>query len=427
MDDGLSPSVAGTRVRAMLAAPATSFAAGNGTSILLNLVQGILFMRILGPERYGVWLGLLLLFNYGQHTHLGAVNATLRQLPLLRGEGKPDRAAELAGAARALVMLTSVGWGVCGAVLAWVFYRDLVLGALTLVLVTGAEVWLNLGQAELKTVHRFGTIAWLLPARMVLNLVLLPIVLVGGLEGAYLRWIVVIAVMLAVTWRLDPVRAPLRWELRDMRALIADGGPILVVGVLFALQTSLDRTFIFFGLEPGAMERYGVAGILMTMMMVVPGAVGQTSYPRMLEYFGRTGDAFGLWPAVVKRMLGVFAVSAGAALVGAWLAPWFVQLALPRFTTGVLAAQLLLPGGVMLAMSTPASYFLQTIRRQRTHMVVSACAVLVQIVLGLVAVRSFGTVEAVAVSTSVALTLYAIALVLTARRVARTSSHGHAG
>lgn len=426
MDEGLNPSFAVTRARAMLGAPATAFAAGNGTSILLNLVQGVLFMRILGPERYGVWLGLLLLFNYGQHTHLGAVNATLRQLPLLRGEGRPERAAELAGAARALVMLTSAAWGLVGGAIAFTLYRDVLLGALTLVLVTGAEVWLNLGQAELKTAHRFGTIAWLLPARMVLNLALLPMVVAWGLQGAYLRWIVVIAVMLAATWRLDPVRARLRWVAADLRALIADGGPILLVGVLFALQTSLDRTFIFFGLEPAAMERYGVAGILMTMMMVVPGAVGQTSYPRMLEYFGRTGDAHGLWPAVVRRMVGIFAVSATAALVGAWLAPWFVDLVLPRFAPGVTAARLLLPGGVMLAMCTPASYFLQTIRRQRTHAVVSAGAVVVQIGLGFVAVRNYGTVEAVAASTSAALALYAIALVLTARIVAGRSSRGAA-
>ena len=427
MDGGLNePAAPGrpSRARALLGAPATAFAAGNGTSLLLNLVQGILFMKILGPERYGTWLGLLLLFQYGQHTHLGAINATLRQLPLLRGEGRPERAAQIAGAARALTALTSLGWAAIGAVLVAVFYGNVVLGAATLVLVTGAEVWLNLGQAELKTEHRFRTVALLLPGRMVFNLALLPVVAVWGLEGAYLRWIVVIACALVVTWKVDPVRARLRFDRADMRALIADGGPILLVGVLFALQTGLDRTLIFLMLEPGALDRYGVAGILMTMMMVLPGAVGQTSYPRMLEYFGKTGDAAGLWPAVVKRIVGVAGLSAAAALVGGLLAPWFVDLVLPRFGPGVAAAQLLLPGGVALAASVPASYYLQTIRRQRLHAAVSGAAVGVQILLGIVAVRHWGHVEAVAASTSVALGLYAVALITTAAVTARRGAAG---
>ena len=94
-----------------------------------------------------------------------------------------------------------VGWVGLGAVLIALFYSDVRLGAAVLVLVTGMEMWWQQGIAELKTQHRFGVVASMIGSRSALHLVLLPLVVWIGLDGAYLRWILLMVVILAVTWR----------------------------------------------------------------------------------------------------------------------------------------------------------------------------------------------------------------------------------
>ena len=407
-------------VRAYLRDPAAVMAAANFSTVFLNLVQGVLFARILGPADYGVWLGLLLLFQYGQYTYLGATTSVFRQIPLQRGRRDPERERVVTAAAHGLILTTNLGWLVVGSVLAFTVYHDTWTGALALVGLTVLEIWLQLGQVELKGSQRFHAASAVIAVRGIANLALLPLVVWLGLNGAYLRWFVLALLLLTLTWWRNPI--PLRWRF-DRAAfadLIRDGGPILLVGVVFAFQIHLDRTLLVWMGDDVMLGHYGVAAILMTVMMAVPAAVGQTSYPRMLEAFGRTGRTDGLWAATLRRTGRVGSVAVVAAVAGYVALPMVVSIALPAFTDGIEAARRVLPGTVFVASSVPLSYFLQTIGRQGLHVSVNVGALLVQAVLGVAALQRGLGIEGLAVAMSIGFGVYFVALLLTAR-VARHS------
>jgi O-antigen/teichoic acid export membrane protein len=381
----------------------------------LNLVQGVWLMRLLEPEEYGLWIAIFLIFVYGQHFHLGLQNSILRQLPLLRGRGEERRARELVGAAHAGLLSFSVAWLGVGSAAALLFYRPHLDFALVAVFVTVLEAWSALAMAELKTAHRFLRVGLLSILRSALNLVLLVLVARYGLKGAYLRWVVLLVVMTSVWWIANPVRARWRWSVGDLRFLLHDGGPILLVGVLFSLQVSMDKTLIKAYLDAEAMGRYGAAAILMTLMMVIPSSVGQTAYPHMLESFGRGVSARIIFGDAWRRCAVVAGLSAVVALAGGLVMPAALRWVLPRYLVGVHAAQWLLPGTVFLSASVPASYFLQTVRRQRLHAAVSAVGVLCQIVLGSVVLQRGGDIEELAMTTSLSLLIYLCILLGAAR------------
>lgn len=396
--------------------PATALAAANTTTVLLNLVQGFLFARILGPADYGVWLGLLLLFQYGQYTYLGASTSVFRQIPLQRGRQDRARAERLTAAAHGLVLLTNLGWIAIGAALAFTVYRDVWFGALALVGLTVLEIWLHLGQVELKASERFHAAAAVVGTRGVVNLGLLPLVVWMGLDGAYLRWLLLALLLMTITWRYDPVPLRFRFDREAFGDLIRDGGPILVVGVVFAFQIHLDRTLLLLLADDVALGHYGVAAILMTVMMAVPNAVGQTAYPAMVEEFGRTGKTDGLWGATLRRTARVGIVAIVLAGIGFVVLPTFVRIVLPAFEPGIAAARAILPGTAFVAASVPASYFLQTIGRQGLHVRVNLGALVVQAALGVFAWQRVGTIEALALAMSGAFAVYLVALLLAARR-----------
>jgi len=401
--------------------PAAVFASGSYLAIVLNLVQGVLFMRILGPEQYGVWLSLLLLFRYGQHAHLGTVQSVQRQLPLLRGRGDEAAVKRYAASGHGMLLVACLGWAALGAVLISLFYRDVRLGAAILVLVTGMEMWWHQVVAELKTQHRFGVVASMISSRSVLNLILLPLVLWIGLEGAYLRWVLLMVVMLTLAWRRNPIATGFHFDRAEFGKIFRDGGPILMVGVVFSFQVSLDQTLIFLGLGEEALGRYGVAALLMTIMMVIPSAVGQTAYPRMLEQYGRDGNVAALYPAVRKRTLLVSVGSAIIAVFGVLAMPAVVGRIMPAYLSGVHAAQWLLPGGVFLAASVPSSDFLQTVQQQYLHLRVSLISFAIQLVAGLLVLRAGGGIEEIAMATTASLGVYALLLITVATRHARGS------
>jgi O-antigen/teichoic acid export membrane protein len=403
----------------ILRSPAAVFASGSYLAIVLNLLQGVLFMRILGPERYGIWLSLLLLFRYGQHAHLGTIHSVQRQLPLLRGQGRDDAARDYAANGHGMLVLATMGWAGLGSVLLVIFYPDVKLGAAVLVLVTAMEMWWQQGLAELKARHRFGIVASLISGRAALNFALLPLVVWAALEGAYLRWILLMSAILVWTWARNPVRGGFRFERDQFARILRDGGPILAVGVVFSFQVSLDQTLIFLGLGEEALGRYGVAALLMTIMLVIPSAVGQTAYPRMLEQFGRDGDVAALHPGVRRRTVIVTLGSAVIAAFGVLAMPWVVDWIMPAYLPGVRAAQLLLPGGVFLAASVPSSDFLQTVRQQTLHLRLSLVALAIQLVAGLVVLRAGGGIEEIAATTTASLAVYALLIVTVAARHAR--------
>lgn len=396
--------------------PATAMAGANVTFVLLNLVQGLLLARILGPEKYGIWLGLVLLFQYGQYTYLGATTSVFRQIPLQRGRQDAARAEQLTSAAHGLVLLTNFGWALIGAVLAFTVYRDVWFGALALVALTVMEIWINLGETELKASERFHTASAIVITRGVLLVALLPLVAWIGLEGAYLRWFLIALVLLAIIAMRNPVPRRFRFDREAFGDLIHDGGPILLVGVIFAFQIHLDRTLLLLLSDEASLGQYGVAAILMSVMMAIPKAVGQTAYPAMVEEFGRTGRTDGLWGATLRRTARVGAVAVVAAGAGVIALPYFVEWVLPAFVPGIDAARAILPGTAFVAASVPASIFLQTIGRQGLHARTNLVALVVQALLGVAALRMDTGIVGLATAMSIAFGCYFGLLLWTASR-----------
>ncbi len=408
-----------TRWQRILRDPATRFGAALYFSLALHLVQGIWLMRLLDPVDYGRWIELMLIVIYGQHFHLGIHQSVLRQLPLLRGQKEGVRAIEITGTAHASLLALSVVWLGVGMTAVPFLYSEMPRFAFVAVGVTVMEAWSALAEAELKTEERFGRVGLLTVLRSSLNLSLLVLVARYGLEGAVLRWVILGVTMTLLWWTFNPLRARFRFCWKDFRFLLHDGGPILLIGVLFAMQVSMDKTLIKAFLDPEAMGRYGAAAVLMTLMMIIPTSIGQTAYPRMLEAFGRGATPAELFSHVGHRCLWVGGLSVVVASVGGMLMPTVLQWLLPKYLVGVHAAQWLLPGTVFLSTSVPVTYYLQTIRRQRLHAAVSGGGVLTQILLGSIVLRQGGDIEELAMTTSASLLIYLLALLLAARVVSR--------
>jgi O-antigen/teichoic acid export membrane protein len=234
--------------------------------------------------------------------------------------------------------------------------------------------------------------------------------MVYGLPGAFVKLVImqVFALLLVVVWsplRPRPVFAGSRSE------IFRDGFPLLAVALVFSFQFTINKALIAAGFGKAVVgSEYGLAAVGLTIMMVVPGALGTTSYPSMLKVFGAYGKAHLLRARVLRHTLFVAVLTALAAALGWFLLPPVVNTLLPAYLPGVSAARWILPGVIFFSASVPSTYFLQTIRHQDRHLVVSLCALALQIALVEWVIHRGGSVVQVCQVTSLSYAIYGLVL-----------------
>jgi O-antigen/teichoic acid export membrane protein len=323
-----------------------------------------------------------------------------------------------------LLALLSGAWLLVGGAIGLLVYPAQRLGVVAFVLATPLEVWAAFATTLLKTQSRLGAVGLINLARALLYLAMLALVARLGLPGAYLRQVAIAVLALAAAWSVSRLRPAPRWDRDDARLLLSDGLPLLGVGFVVSVQVSIDRVLVATLLGTDALGQYSLAAVLLTVVLLLPGAVAQTSYPRMLRACGQSGDAVALRPQVLRRTGTVLVLaSAAAALLGVLL-PHLTRMLLPRFAAGIPAALWILPGVALHSCSLPVSNFLQAVRRQRLHLGISLAALALHVSLVRLAVALGGGIRAVSMATSLSYALYSAALFAAFLHVTRPPAAG---
>ena len=75
--------------------------------------------------------------------------------------------------------------------------------------------------------------------------------------------------------------------------LVSVGFPIMLAGLLFGLLTTIDRWLILIYLDRVQVGYYGIVGITVSGLLLLPGIVSQQYYPRLAFAYGagRGGEA----------------------------------------------------------------------------------------------------------------------------------------
>jgi O-antigen/teichoic acid export membrane protein len=350
-----------------------SLATGNVIASVLAAIGGILQAKIAGPDVMGVFLAATLVLGYIPFLQLAIPNGLNRELPYFIGKGEHHRVRELAAAAQAWALLTSV-WVIAVMLLVAGWY--LLRGDLW-----RTTAWICNGflafyafyctyylQTTYRTGHDFAKLALALVVQNAVGLAMIVLVAMLSFYGVCLRAILSNVAGLALLYYWRPLRIGPKWNARHLKHLLIIGAPIFAVGMLYAWWTTLNATFVLgYTGEHGA-GLYGMATTALTMLAMLPLAVGQVVYPRMSEQFGRTGRGRDLMKFVHKpialTVLGMIAI-----VVILWpLVPPVMRLVLPDYIEAVPAVQwsLLVPITMSLI---PATLVFNVVRRQELYAV----------------------------------------------------------
>lgn len=364
MADKPSPDL-GAEPGALLAPEPPSFL-GSASALMvamplsraLGVVTGFIARAALGPEAMGVFNGLQLALGYVMSANTGIEAASQREIPFLRGKGEHELEKAVRGTMFAYSLLEGLATGLV--VLAVSFYKVRAHGpshwSLAWILLPWVLLW-RLGQCcmiHIQTRHQFvlysRTLIWLAFADFIAVFVLVrPFGLAGQLAAFTLN-----LALKAVFWGWGLSRRDMSLGLRKDVLLRGwrIGLPLSANNFAYQLLTTLDSVVVVAVGGTPLLGYYALGSGMGRSLAEVPASLSAILFPRLMERLGRTGGMTDLLDPVRKYLLALTGLVLPALFIPAFYGiPVAIEVFLPKFVPGLVAARILILGAVFMPLT----------------------------------------------------------------------------
>jgi O-antigen/teichoic acid export membrane protein len=378
---------------------------GFGSSTVLEqgsrLATSLVAAGLVGPVEWGIWYVMNLILRYGALAHLGALNGLNRQYPLEVGRGNPAEAERLRRASLGALAISTLPVLIITAfVLLYSRAATLLLPiALTLLLLVCQQLY-SFVTITFKSRISFSSVSRAQGANAVLTpLITLPLTYALGLNGYILGQAASYAVIAILAYLVDRSIFQPAFSRKRSAQLIRIGFPIMLVGVLYALFTTVDRWVILQLMTTEALGYYSIAIMALGAAALLPQVVAQQYYPRMSNLWGANQDILELTRlARTQGRLGLIPTTT-VVILAELLGPPLIRSLLPEYAPGIPAFRVIMLAPIINCFGQGFANLLNVTDRQYQYIGVilasiainAICSYALGSILGLVGV-AWGTV-----------------------------------
>lgn len=388
---------------------------------------GLIAASFLGPQVYGLWTALSLILVYGGVTGLGIPNAMNRDVPFLKGRKDLQGAEKIRRVAWGAILCTSLASGVVLIIIASFpsIPSSLKFPLRWLAMLLVASQLYGYLQFYLKSNLLFASMSYQqFIFSVFFPIITVPLIIFYGLSG-YIAGQALAAILIScLIVKLVPFSFRPEFDLHETLRLAKIGVPIMAVGLLYSLLTTIDRWVILTFLGVRELGYYSLAIMVESVVSLIPFTIAQQIYPRMAETFGSVSNYSSLKTWITLQIL-MSTVATAPLLVGLYfLFPPFVYKLLPDYAPGITAAQIVLVGILFLPLSGGFSNFLNTVGKQVYNMMAQGVAVLINLGLNISFAQMGLGINGIALGTTIAYISYGLITLLIGNRILKSSYPG---
>jgi O-antigen/teichoic acid export membrane protein len=413
------PDESGPSARSSSRRTTIAFLAGTLAYQAGRLGLSLIAARSLGPEAFGDWVLVTLLIVYLSSLGLGITNGAGNQIPFRTGAGDLSSAQRIAEVATGAALLAGIVAGAAAAAIATVVLPNPVPATLVLVGLAAALQHLFLLQQVLfRSWFAFGRAAVQLGALGVVVFVGGVTLLPFGLDGLLAAQIVTFISALTAGWLLLPHRPRPRIDRVMVNRMVGVGFPIMLAGLTYGLLTTLDRWLVASFLTRVDVGFYGLVGIALSGLLLLPQLIAQQFYPRMSFARGAGADHHVLLSMAHRQGLvagALVAVAASATVMAGWL---LVPLLLPEYQASLPPLSIASVGVVAYAFASGYGNLMLAVEMSRTFLLIQVIAACLNLVLGVGLLSAGMGLWAVAVASAAGMVAYSMMLYRAASAVA---------
>ena len=345
----------------------------------VSAVTGIWIRNILGPEQYGIWLIFSMIFMYGYYMHLGILDGFSRDVPRLLGEKNIVRVQRL----RHIVFTWMTASGLLAvafmAVIIWLpFTRfETILGIMAFALIPVQNLALFHNQLHITT-QKFKHVAMIQLIIGSLQYVLMALfALLYGIYGLFLGVLAGNVIAIVYSTKQIPYKLRLVWDAGVIKEMFPYGMPIMLIGLLTSLLTTLDRLLVYSFFGAAAAGHYGIIAFVYQGIMVLPGVFHQIMYPKINYMYGETKEKRRLKAIIIRPAY--YMAYASPFFLGTLLFvfPPFAVLLMPEYTEGIGLSKLIIAGLFFWLWAPLCAQYLIGVNKQWLYVKILLGAVLV--------------------------------------------------
>jgi O-antigen/teichoic acid export membrane protein len=395
---------------------------------VLAVLQSIIVMRFLDPGVYGIWLSLNILLTYAGYIHLGLEYGMGNLLPYYKGLNNSERIPEIEDTTylvwtilAALFMLAVGGYAILAPSNSPVLKLGLVVISVMALLeqqMAFRARWIT------NALKEFKLFSFLSASRGLVSFVIVvPIAYFWNVEGVILGTLLVSGINTVVWIIKTPYRFRGRISSDAFWETLRIGFPVLLIVLGGGLIETIDRMLILVWFGPVQLGYYSLTAFGGNSLYGFLAQAGAAMSPHIVEEMGRSGDS----PEALAKYLvnptilfaGLIAILIMGLLV---IMPFVVEWMVPKYSPGLTAFYLFVPGffflSIILSANNILNIYLIARRRQHLAVYIQIASICVELLAGFLFIFLGWGIAGVALASTLAYAFYGLTILnLTAKYV----------
>ena len=233
---------------------------------------------------------------------------------------------------------------------------------------------------------------------ILIGVILLPKI---GYYAIYITNIV--AMVIGLVFYFKPSFSDFRFTIDRslLRLVLISGTPLLINGLIWTVVNSIDKFVILGFINTEALGVYGIAQNAFSYMVLIPSAMSQLFYVKMGKKYGASGNIEVLTEVSLQFSTILTVCTSLMALIAFFFLPAFVERFMHNYMNGVPAAQILIVGVSIYAVTLINGNILTILKNNRALLISSVCMCVFNLICSIGYVEFLGPkIESVALGTA---------------------------
>lgn len=315
-----------------------------------HFIYSIFVKSYVVPLEYGIYSTCLLLQTYMTYLQLGSMNSFNRDYPQLLGAGKNIEAKHFRDTTLTFLLVTFTLATFLTCVVLFFLNRqgtidNRFIGGLALsAVITELTIIENFGANRIRADGKIKFLSLVIIIKTAAVFIGLYIVSCIGYYGIYLTSLLAMVIGIFCYSKKAYSDITFRVDRRLLADILISGMPLLISGLIWTIVNSIDKFVIIGFINTEALGLYAIAQNAFTYMVLIPTTISQLFYIKMGRVYGATKDIQILSETGID-LTGIIAIVVSyLCVIAFFLSPLLVEKLMPRYITGIPAAQILILG-----------------------------------------------------------------------------------
>jgi O-antigen/teichoic acid export membrane protein len=316
--------------------------AGAGINTVFSIISGYFYAAILGPGVYGVWQTARIIIGYASFINLGMPFYVQKELPALKGEGKSEEANYLV---RLVISFTFISFPLIGLILlgsSFFPYEESQFGLSLIALAIWFVITIPAGIGTIlnKAVNDYKTVSVAESITGIGSMLIIPFIIYFGFKALLIGFLLTTLVQSIYYFAYRPYKYHWYWNSKLLKTIIFTAFPLFLVRLAASLFSSSDRVIIASMMDFKSVGLYSLSSFISTPISLLVTTFTMVLFTQLNERYGRSTEKHVVEKHVFipqRIFSNLIPPVIGMGLVAL---PLFTKILLPKYTEGIVAAQI---------------------------------------------------------------------------------------